>query len=379
MRWLSTYTVPMVGWLWLAGALHARAADDDGPVLDVTRVFVFANAETIAMGGAGGAFATGANGMVSSPAAPANRRKETTGAIVTSATLTQTQANDAHDVANLGEVIDATGRIYNIGGTAGYRAAALGALLSGTWYTAGDVFTGTAEGHMDAAYAFLGGRVAVGAGARLLGVRSETEGEHADYFGAGAEVGAILPNVAEHWNFALTLRSGVRARTRSTLDVPFDGARLPPQAVVAAGWANGTEHGVPVRLVADLVVDGRVKNGVSLEKLVVGETVARGGRISVSPRAGAEVEVWRDRLRLRGGGYLEAARTDLSGSRPHATGGFELRLFELRAFDGRVKLNLAWQAGADYAPRYLRTVLLGINLWSSGAVGGVYVPAEAQD
>jgi hypothetical protein len=363
----------MTACLWLAGTLLARAAED-GPVVDVTRAFVFANAETIAMGGAGAAFATGANGMVLSPAAPANRRKEATGAVLTSSTLTQTRATDSRDIANLGEFLDEPGWVYNAGGTAGYRRGAFGALLTGSWYTVDDVFTGTAEGHADVAYTFAGGRVAVGGGARLLGVRNAADGAHADYFGAGAEVGAIFPNVGERWNFALTLRSGVRAHTGSALDVPFDGARLPPQIAAGVGWSN--DGRIPVRLAADLVVDGAVEDAVSLEKLLVGDVVARGARASVSPRAGAEVEVWRDRLRLRGGGYLEAARTDLSGARPHATAGFEVRLFELRALEERVKLDLGWQVGADYAPRYVRVVLLGLNLWGTGAVGGAYVPAD---
>jgi hypothetical protein len=368
----------MAGWLWLAGALVARAAED-GPVVDVTRVFVFANAETIAMGGAGAAFATGTNGMVLNPAAPANRRKETTGAVFSSLMLSETRTSQTRDVANLGEAFDETGHVYNAGGTLGYRPAAVGVLVSGAWYQLPDTFTGTAEGHVDIGYAFLGGRAAVGAGARLLGVRSASDGDRADYFGAGAEIGAIFPNVAEHWNFALALRSGVRAETRSTLEMPLDGARLPPQAAIGVGWSTGGDVNVPVRVAADLVVDGPVKDAVSLEKLLVGEIVPRGERASISPRGGAEVEVWRDRLRLRGGGYLEAARTDLAGSRPHATGGFELRLFEVESLGGRLKLDLAWQAGIDYAPRYLRLALLGLNLWGSGAVGGVYVPTAGAD
>jgi hypothetical protein len=92
----------------------------------------------------------------------------------------------------------------------------------------------------------------------------------------------------------------------------------------------------------------------------------------VSPRLGAEVAVWRNRFRLRAGTYLEPSRTASAGPRPHVTGGGELRLFRVQALHGRVKLDLAWQVGADYAPRYFRGAWLGINIWQQGAVGGTY-------
>src|SRR4030095_13873092 len=94
--------------LWLAATLVARAADE-GTVVDVTRVFVFANAETIAMGGAGSAFAFGANGIALNPAAPANRRKEVTGALFTSALAAVTRTAGQRDFWNLGEDFEGTG------------------------------------------------------------------------------------------------------------------------------------------------------------------------------------------------------------------------------------------------------------------------------
>ncbi len=368
----------MVSCFWVAGTLVARAADD-GTVVDLTRVFVYANAETIAMGGAGSAFAFGGNGMIGNPAAPANRRIETTSAIFTSGTLTVTSPGETKDVWNLGEPLDQTTHLYNVTGTIGYRRAAVGAYLGGTWYQQPDSFFGSAEGHTDVAYAFGDGRVIAGAGARMLGIRTVENGEHVDHFGAGAEMGAIVPNVWEHWNFALALRSGVHAETQSDQDVPFDGARVPPEAQVGVGWSTGSRVSHPVRVAADVVVDGALKDTVSLEKVLAGEIVPRGENPTISPRAGAEVEVWHDRLRLRGGTYLEPARTESSKSRGHATGGFEVHLIELRFLQDRVKFDLAWQMGADWAPRYLHTAFIGLNIWGSGAVGGAYAPKAGVD
>jgi hypothetical protein len=362
-----------VSWMLVLCSI-AWAQEAQPTVVDATRVFVFANPEVLAMGGAGSAFATGANGMVLSPAAPANRRMESVGPYQSSLILTH--AGTTSDTANLGERSDDPGHIFNAGATGGYHEAAAGVLLSGTWYTIADTLTAVSEGHADAAYAFLDGRLTVGAGTRLLSALSAADGETSMYTGAGGEAGVVLANYQKSWNFALTLRSGVRANAPEDGIGTFDGARLPPEGAAGIGWSNiarlADGRGLPVRLAADVVVDAPVRDAVSLEGLLVGNTVVRGARWSISPRVGSELEVWRDRLRLRGGGYLEAARTDLAGSRPHATGGFEVRLFKIDALRHHVKLDLAWQAGVDYAPRYLRVALFGLNLWTSGAIGGVY-------
>lgn len=124
-----------------------------------------------------------------------------------------------------------------------------------------------------------------------------------------------------------------------------------------------------------MVVDGSVPGAVAPESVLVGAAIPRGAAVTVSPRAGAEIDAWRDRLRLRGGGYLEPSRTALAGARPHVTGGFELRLLRVHALDNRVNVDLAWQVGVDYAPRYFHGAWLGINLWQHGRTGG-QVPAE---
>ena len=363
----------MLSCFLVAGTLVARAADE-GTTVDLTRVFVFANAETISMGGSGSAFAFGGNGMVLNPAAPANRRKEVTSSLFTSGTFNVTSTWTDRDLWNLGESPENDGYLYHLTGTLGVRRSAAGVLAGGTWYQLPDLFFGYIETRADIARTFLDGRVVVGAGARFLGVRNASEGEHADYVGAGPELGAIFPNVAEHWSFAFAFRSGVHADTGSDLDVPFDRATLPLQGSVGVGWSTSSDVSHPVRVAADLVVDGPVNDAVSLEKLLAGAVVSRGAQATFSPRLGAEVEVWPDRLRLRGGTYYEAARTDLSTPRGHVTGGYELHLFELKALDGRAKFDLAWQMGLDVAPRYWRLALIGLNIWGTGRVGGVYVP-----
>lgn len=54
-----------------------------------------------------------------------------------------------------------------------------------------------------------------------------------------------------------------------------------------------------------------------------------GDQVTFLPRAAVEKEIWEDRLRIRGGGYLEPPLVDSGYLRPHATFGFELYLFKL--------------------------------------------------
>ena len=360
----------------------ARAADPPAPaVLDVTRVLVLSNAELVSMGGAGVAFASGSVGMVLSPAAPANRRLETIAPIVSSLVLVQARISADRDSGNLSEPIDADGRMFNVGLSGGYRNAAGGLLAVGAYYKANDLWVGVTEGHACAAHALLNGRLTLGAGPRLLGMRVISDGGHHDYFGMGVETGALLANWQETWNLAVTLRSGVTARPLDGPTAGIDAASLPPELIAGVGWSNHASvpeasGGIPVRLVADVVIDAPVTDGVALGKVLQGQWVAGGDWYTVSPRVGAEVDVWRNRFRLRGGGYLEPSRTALAGPRPHATGGFELRLFRVKALNEHIKLDLAWQIGVDYAPRYFRGAFLGINVWQEGQVGGNYQPPK---
>lgn len=358
----------------LAAAAYPRAASADDLVLDATRTLVFSNAEDIALGGAGAAFSTGAPGAARSPASAANRREESTTPVTFGLLLLQARVSgprDGWDVGDLGAPLDEQVRVFDLALCGGYRSVGVGLLTAGAYYRVDDAWLAISEGHASASVALLDGRLAVGAGPRLLGARVVQAGARGDYLGAGAEAGAVVSNVGDGWNFAVTGRSGVVARTPAG-DVAGVGAvRLPPELVVGVGWTNvGVGPRVPVRLVADVVVDGSVPGAVAAESVLVGAPIPRGGALTVSPRAGAELDAWRDQLRLRGGGYWEPSRTALAGPRPHVTGGFELRLFRLHALDNRVNVDLAWQVGVDYAPRYFHGAWLGINLWQHGRTGG---------
>lgn len=354
----------------------AHAAD--ALVVDATRTLVFSNAEDIALSGSGAAFSTAAPGTGLSPAAPANRRQEAASPVTFGLLLLQARISgprDGLDVGNLGAALDEEVRVFHLAVSGGYRNVAVGVLAAGAYYRVDDSWLAVSEGHVSAAVSLLDGHLTVGAGPRLLAMRADSGVAHRDYLGTGVEAGVLVSNWHDAWNLAVTARSGVVAGPGRDAPENLAGVRLPPELIAGIGWSNSgnladNEHGMPVRLMTDVVVDAPVRSAVALESVLTGQPVARGAWYTVSPRVGAEVDVWRDRLRLRGGAYLEPSRTALSGPRPHATAGFELRLFRLQAPLHGINLNLAWQIGVDYAPRYFHGAWLGINLWQQGQMGG---------
>ncbi len=108
-----------------------------------------------------------------------------------------------------------------------------------------------------------------------------------------------------------------------------------------------------VLLTASLVVSGSVKDGVGVESFLDQVVNRSGGQVVYSPRLGVESEVWEDRLKLRGGTYLEPSRFATSEARVHATLGGDVRLFGWNVF-GLWPDDYVWQLGGslDVAPRY---------------------------
>ncbi len=343
--------------------------------LDVTRTIPLANAEVVAMGGAGTAFATGGFGLLMSPAASANRRVEWVAPMALSLAFLDSRVPAGQDVGDFGEPYSGDVRLFDVGAAVAYRRGGFGLLGAGASYAAEGGLVTVVEGHAPAALSVGDSGLTFGVGPRLLAVRVLSEGRRTDYGGSGLEVGGILSNWHEDWSFALTLRSGVVARELGTDAVHTVGARLPAGVVAGIGWSNESwlpsrSGGFPVRLAADVGIDGPVAGAFGVEGLWADEPVPRGGWVTASPRVGAEVDLVRERIRLRGGSYWEPSRTSLAGPRPHLTGGFELSLFRVAAPREGITLDLAWQAGVDVAPRYYRGAWLGFKVWQRGLGGG---------
>ncbi|HTV25277.1 MAG TPA: hypothetical protein VMG12_41570, partial [Polyangiaceae bacterium] len=107
-------------------------------------------------------------------------------------------------------------------------------------------------------------------------------------------------------------------------------------------------------LTASLLVSGRVRDGVGVESFLDQKVNRSGASVVFSPRFGAEAEVWENRLKTRGGVYLEPTRFATSTPRMHGTLGVDLRLFRWDVF-GLWPDDFMWQVGGsvDVARRYL--------------------------
>jgi hypothetical protein len=122
-----------------------------------------------------------------------------------------------------------------------------------------------------------------------------------------------------------------------------------------------------ILLSGSMLITGPTHDGISLESYFR-QIVARSGRLTTfSPRAGVEVELLPNYLKLRLGAYVEPTRfgaiPDATAFRGHATAGFDLALFRWSAF-GILESDARWQLTtvADLAPRY-SNYGLSLGIW----------------
>lgn len=113
----------------------------------------------------------------------------------------------------------------------------------------------------------------------------------------------------------------------------------------------------------DLVIQGRVDNGIGLDGFLTQTVRPWGRRITASPRLGIEGEPWLNRMKLRGGAYLEARRPELANPRVHFTSGFDLRLFDTDVFGLFSKpFGVQISFASDVSARYFNFGL-GVGFW----------------
>jgi len=103
------------------------------------------------------------------------------------------------------------------------------------------------------------------------------------------------------------------------------------------------------------VVVGSSRRAVGIDAWLAQEIQRAGQAMTFSVRAGYETEFWDNRMRARAGAYWEPSRYRGQSGRPHGTGGFDVRLFELK-----------WQwrltGGFDLAPRY-NNIFVSVGFW----------------
>lgn len=117
-----------------------------------------------------------------------------------------------------------------------------------------------------------------------------------------------------------------------------------------------------VLLSTDLALTGPVQSGIGIESFVRQVERRSGNALSLAPRFGVESEIWPDRLRLRGGSYLEPSRFDEQEPRPHGTFGLDLRLFYTTLWDVFARFGVRASGVIDVAPRYLQFAA-SVGIW----------------
>lgn len=114
-----------------------------------------------------------------------------------------------------------------------------------------------------------------------------------------------------------------------------------------------------ITMTADLVVSGSSTRGHGIEAFAMQQLQRSGAHVTLSPRAGVEVEALPGRLRLRAGSYWEPERFDGVRGRAHGTFGMELRALEFQLWGvRRGRLGATF----DVARRY-RNIGASIGFW----------------
>ncbi|MFZ5478081.1 MAG: hypothetical protein ACOZNI_15005 [Myxococcota bacterium] len=343
--------------------------------VDATRVLVLSTPEMTAMGGAGIGFATGADGLLFQPAAPANRKIESRARFAGDLVFNRLGLGlgEATDLGNLGGGNGWRGTMNNLGLAGLYRNFGMGASFARLAYQRGEQGVTVYEGHLAGAGNLLDGHLVLGTGYRILQLVAVTGDDDVIFEGAGLETGVLVNRVWDGMNFGGVLRLPVTAEPLGSTDgLRVAAVDVPWEASFAVAWGE-FEMIRPTRVAADLVIAGPVDDGLSLEALMADQTVARGAKATLSPRLGVETGLWPGRLKWRVGAYLEPSRTDVRPARLHGTTGFELKLFHLKAL-GLVDHDLAWKTSVDAARGYVNFGWIGLGLWQRGEVGVDYDP-----
>lgn len=251
----------------------------------------------------------------------------------------------------------------------------------------GDVNVTAQTIHSDAAIALMDGTIVVGVGFRFANLAMSVQGRSLlDVQGTGFEGGVTYRPIGEGYRLSAVVRSPILVN-RVVVDPALDAVHSVPRSVgfpweLAFGGGFGfgerplnptlvvdprrrerrrrerelrrqeeadasaqedSERPPPEPTPADrpryglvtgeLVVQGRLRDAVGLDGFLQETRRTWGDRVTVSPRVGIEGEPWRNRMKLRGGTYLEPARSSVTSPRMHFTHGFDFRVFDFDLFD----------------------------------------------
>jgi len=349
----------------------------------------------VGMGGAGAARLIGSAGALINPAAPAVRRTTDNDRWSWDYHLDYLNGQFSSDYDNNGTVI-ASGsgaQLFTIGGSVRVGEWAGAATLTGQLAPVDGsdppLDAGTLRGKLVIARYFPSIDLAVGLGVQSVSFRlQDADGNTLfDLTGGGAAAGATWLPREESYRVAVAAETRIIGNqiTTSTCDPmacnpsgdPMATSYILPDEVESPGrtlvgfayrWApTPWNHQVTTTFrdersvtgAIDVVIAGSSTNGNGLEAFAMQQLQRAGANVTISPRAGLEVEALPGRLRLRTGSYFEPARFAGVAGRIHGTFGIELRALEFHAWGvRRGKLGAVF----DIARKY-RNIALSIGFW----------------
>jgi hypothetical protein len=253
------------------------------------------------------------------------------------------------------------------------------------------------EGHLGSAYGYWNGQLIVGLGVRFadldIGLKNQDSLVH--FTGTGLESGILLRLTDQPWRLGFAGRLPVESLVKTSNGVETtDGVSsvrgfilpnkvyMPWEVQIGFAWQFGSrqlnreakkssddiiEQEQPrdrdYWLVStELLIIGPTQKGVGIDGFLEQQDRRAGKYASLGTRLGFECEPLTNRLKLRGGFYIEPSRTQQGSYRPHATGGFDVRLFSWDLFGLFSPFDLQLSLTGDFGPRYV-DIGLGIGFW----------------
>lgn len=361
----------------ILGLLLVGVARAQEPLqLELSRRVPVTSSESMAMGSAGMAFASGAKGVFFNPAAPAVR-KEHQGKFGLTAVLSLSSALMLTGLEDQALAESWLENRLDLGLAGRYRRGGVGLVVTTMLDSNEDGQLRFTEGHLTSGIQLKTG--ALGVGLRSVSASVQRPGRpDLNYAGVGWQVGYLFTALEEGVNIGFSYRSRVLASAMTASFEAPDLAVAPWEfgfglsRVFVAPWPKQ----VPMRLAVDMVLEGPVDDAGAIESLYVptSEWVQQGGSLTLSPRMGVEVEVIEHRLRVRTGSWREASRLQQLAGTWHGTAGLELRVLPISV--GPWKRDLALEFAVDRAAGFTNVNWLTLGFWESGQVeGGVREPS----
>jgi hypothetical protein len=413
----------LFAFLLFAGPLDAQdpPLTDEDYRIDFHQGPVMGSARVIGMGGAYTAIAEKSVGLPFNPASVSHRLWYSTSGFDFDVTLDWVSPGifqgQNFDFDNNGHSRGSNLLAFVTGGDLQFKSFALGAFFQGERHRFRD--QGSPSRRFEAlfgvlkvtgGYGFFGHQLLAGAGVRLGMAQVQERDVQGNSFKAqtaGLELGALLRprDLPFRIGAALTVPGSESATTEAptvppptAFYLPRKGIGIPLEFCIGAAYSFGTrpfnivpaflEGKVPplpggkegegkepnkedgsakmpgfelpfLILSFDLLISGPVGDAIGTDGFLDQVRERSGKRTTFSPRAGAETEIWPDRLRLRAGTYWEPSRFQGYAGRLHATFGFELRVLDFKVF-GADGIQVC--GAVDLAERY-SNISLSIGLW----------------